>query len=136
VSGFIYRASWPILDPRRPVSALIVEAAGQIDAMAASAGAAITGPVRWHVIAGNSRLVGEAIAAPIEPRKADGKALPGSVSRHAGWIEALAYRGLSDARIADLIGCSEAAVTKVRQRNRVPAGGARRALGNGETEAA
>lgn len=127
MTGYVFRAVWPILDFDRPPSALVAEASGQVDAMAGASRCRLLGEVRWKVCGGF--LHGEATAEPLSRQWT-------SLADKATTIESLAGRGLTDRAIADLLGCSESGVAKVRERRRIPAGSSRRALGNGSTEGA
>ncbi len=130
MTGFVYRVKWPILDQERPMSALRTEAAGQIDMLAFAAGCRLAGDIEWTWLEG--WLFAEAPAEPIVPVDATGRAQWGSVSAQVDHIRTLAGRRLTDRQIADVLGCSEAAVTKVRQRHRIPPGVGNPTLGKPE----
>lgn len=114
-TGYTFRAWWPILNAARPLAMLKVEACAEIDAMAAAEGARIVGEITWETFAGY--LIADAPAALAANR---GRVEYGSVTRLESVIRDMATRGLVDRQIADLLGCSEAAVTKVRSRARPP----------------
>jgi hypothetical protein len=61
-TGYLFTARWPILDQDRTVTQLRVEAAGQIDAVAAAAGARIVGDIAWSLDPRGEELV--AVAPP------------------------------------------------------------------------
>jgi len=63
MTGMTYLAVWPIVDDSRPASALIAEAAGSLDIMAARDGARIVGDPTWTVA--GDRLVCSATAEPL-----------------------------------------------------------------------
>lgn len=64
-----YRAIFEIGDTERPISALIAEACGALDVMAANDGARITGQPVWTVA--GERLVCEVAAEPLPEQTAD-----------------------------------------------------------------
>lgn len=92
--GYRYRHIWPITDPERPISALRAEAAGVLDALAAVAGARLTGEPVW-VVAGD-RLVVEAPARPAAPGEARWQ-IDQAIAR-------LVCQGWTEAEVADVLG--------------------------------
>ncbi len=91
---YVYRHIWPIRDLDRPLSALRVEAAAVLDALAASAGARIVGEPVW-VVAGD-RLVVEAPARPAAPGEARWQ-IDQAIVR-------LVCLGWTEAEVADVLG--------------------------------
>lgn len=61
-SGYLFRASWPILDDTRTLGMLRAEACQHIDQLAADAGARIVGDITWTTARG--RLFAQAPARP------------------------------------------------------------------------
>lgn len=120
MTEWMYRAVWPILNVDLPISKLRVEACGLIDAMAHADGARIVGDIRWTV--DGEQLIAEAPAVPVTADEPAGPAGYGSVARQAERIAAMARRHIPDRHIAELLGCSESAVAKVRARRRIPPG--------------
>jgi hypothetical protein len=116
LTGYTFRASWPILDPERPLAALRAEACRDIDVLAADENSRIVGDITWTVV--DSRLIAEAPAVRSECRPR----AYGVVGRNADLIAHLARQGLTDQRIADQIGCSQSAVGKVRRKHGIPPG--------------
>jgi len=117
-TGFLFRASWPILDDSRTPSMLRVEACREVDRLAEEAGCRITGDLVWKVIEGH--LIAQGPATPLAPQL-DPKPR-NYVAMRAAQIERLAGLHWTDSRIAAALGCSESAVAKVRYRNGIPAG--------------
>jgi len=91
---YVYRHIFPITDPDRPISALRVEAAAVLDALAALSGARLVGEPVW-VVAGD-RLVVDAPARPA------GEGEVGALVQQA--VERLWRRGYTAAEIGDLLG--------------------------------
>lgn len=112
-TGWMFRASWPILRPELPLSMLRAEACRELDEMAREAHCRIVGEVSWSVVDG--RLYAHAAAATLTAER-------GSVMAKAPLIARMARSGMTDRRIADSLGCSESAVAKVRQRTGVAPG--------------
>jgi len=112
-TGWMFRASWPILRPELPMGMLRAEACREIDEMAHEANCRIVGEVSWSVVDG--RLYAHAPAAKLAAER-------GSVMAKAPLIGRMARSGMTDRRIADSLGCSESAVAKVRQRSGVAPG--------------
>lgn len=124
-AGWLFRAAWPILDEERPISALVAEASGQIDAIAAEQGARIAGPVAWSV--DGLRLIGEALAVVMAAPEG-GTSRWGSVSRYADQIAQLAAQGCTDQQIASLLGAQRSTIAKVRHRRHICPGSDRRSV--------
>ena len=108
-TGFMFRASWPILDDTRPMSALRAEACRSIDDIAREAGCRIVGDVAWTFLAG--RLVAQCAALPVA-ELVRGRAENGAVTRHLELIATLREQGRTYQQIADLLGCTRSAVAK------------------------
>jgi hypothetical protein len=118
-TGYVFRATWPIIDLDRPMSVLKAEAAEQIDELAAESGCRILGTVTWKVVA--ELLIGQAAAVPTVAVSHAPRGAHGAVSSRIDIIRQLAGEAhLSDAQIARRLGCSEAAVTKARKRAKPP----------------
>jgi hypothetical protein len=117
-TGWMFRASWPILDDSRTPSMLRVEACREVDRLAEEAGCRITGDLVWTVIEGH--LIAQGPATPLAPQL--DRRPRNYVAMHAAQIERLAGLHWTDSRIAAALGCSESAVAKVRYRNGIPPG--------------
>jgi hypothetical protein len=74
VTGFVFRASWPILRPGRAPVGLLGEAAADIVRLAQAEGATLYGPVWLWVDADANRVRGECPAAPGPASRAHGYA--------------------------------------------------------------
>lgn len=121
-TGFLFRASWPILDDSYTLSRLRVEACAVVDELARQAGARIVGDLRWAVV--DARLYAEGPAVPLVATVIDDKhrVRYGSVTGRAEQIRMLAAAGWTDARMAAAFGCTSSAVAKVRQRHGIRPG--------------
>lgn len=119
-TGYLFTARWPILDDIRTLSQLRVEAAAQVDAVAANAGARIVGDIAWSISADGHSLVAVADARPLPSRT--GRARHGLVESQIDRIRDRAQAGCTDRQIAALIGCTSSAVSKARIRHGIPPG--------------
>jgi hypothetical protein len=119
-TGYLFTARWPILDQDRTVTQLRVEAAGQIDAVAAAAGARIVGNIAWSLDPRGEELVAVAPARP-QPT-ACGRARHGLVESQIDRIRAMAASRCTDRQIAAVIGCTSSAVSKARIRHGIAPG--------------
>jgi hypothetical protein len=112
-TGWVFRASWPILLPDFPLSMLKVEACERIDDLAEDSGCRIAGPVVWSVV--GDRLVAQAPAVPYaEPAAAARGANYGA--RRVEAVRRLVALGWSDDQIAGSLGCTTTAIKNVRLR--------------------
>lgn len=118
-TGWLFRASWPILRPEMTVSQLKVEACRDVDKLAKEAGGRIVGDLSWTVVQG--RLVVQAAAMPVLDPAAPGRVY-GHVARQVETIRGLAGLRWTDAQIAAAIGCSASGVAKLRKRAGVAPG--------------
>lgn len=67
-TGWLFRASWPILLPHFPLSMLKVEACQEVDDLAREAGCRIVGDLSWTVI--ETHLIAQAPAVPLTAARA------------------------------------------------------------------
>jgi DNA-binding NarL/FixJ family response regulator len=116
-TGFLFRASWPIVDEDYTRTQLIVEASAHVDSIAMKAGARILGDITWTIRGG--RLIAQSDAEPL--RQVEQRAPHGSISRQLETILVYRDRGLTDPEIALRLGCSADAVKKTRHRARARA---------------
>lgn len=114
MTGFVFRAMWPIEDLDRPISALIAEACRELDSLAFKAGCRVCGEPSWTV-AGET-LICEAPAAELGnvipmPRRATyrGARLPDHVLAD---MQILVDRHWPVKRIAAYLGMSEKTVRR------------------------
>lgn len=122
-TGWMFRASWPILRPDLKLSVLKVEACEQLDEMAREERCRIVGEVVWSVEDG--RLYARAAALPLAQRKETRpapRAVYGSLDRAHERIAALAAERWSDQQIADRLGGSASGVRRARERHGIAAG--------------
>ena len=119
-TGYQLVVRWPILDDSHTLTQIHVEALGQIDTIAAAAGATITGTIHWALDDDGTTLTAQ---APARPRPtATGRARHGLAAGQADRIRDLAGRRLTDRQIAAIIGCGASAISHVRRRNGIPPG--------------
>ena len=120
-TGWLFRASWPILKPDFPVTWLKVEACEQVDAMARAERCRIVGEVVWSIEAG--RLYARAAAVPLDGRKTVPTKRAPYRSMRAEVIGPLAADGLTDQQIADRLGAGSASgVRRARERFGIASG--------------
>ena len=127
-TGLTFVAAWPIRDAARSFARLTVEAAADIDRLAAATGARIVGDVHWDVH--GTLLCASAAATSLD---AGGTTVNPTTSldarRLAVWW--LTHRELlGPAEIADRLGISDAAVTQARGFHPATQTGARTYRGN------
>ena len=114
-TGWLFRASWPILKPDFPMTWLKVEACEQVDAMARAERCRIVGEVAWSIEDG--RLYARAAAVPVGDRKTIPAKRAPYGSMRAEVIGPLAAAGLTDQQIADRLGAGSASgVRRARER--------------------
>lgn len=120
-TGWLFRASWPILKPDFPETWLKVEACEQLDAMARAERCRIVGEVAWSIEDG--RLYARAAAVPLDGQKTVPAKRAPYGSMRAEVIAPLAAEGLSDQQIADRLGAGSASgVRRARERFGITAG--------------
>jgi hypothetical protein len=127
-TGYLFRARWPIANDTYTLSQLKVQAAGQIDAIAAEAGARIVGGVTYRLAADGAALIAEAPARPEQT--------PGGHTRHGlvrdqlDRIRHMAERqGLTDSQIAAVVGCTRSTISRARRNMGVNPGAGKRMAG-------
>ena len=123
-TGWLFRASWPILRPDFPETWLKVEACEQVDAMAREERCRIVGEVAWSIEDG--RLYARAAAVPLAGRRPRKATRPpyGAFERSHELIASLAAEGLTDEEIVDRLGVGGTAsgVYRVRERHGIAPG--------------
>lgn len=121
-TGWLFRASWPILRPDLKLSVLKVEACEQLDQMAKEERCRLVGEVVWSVEHG--RLYARAVALPLAGSRRRTVRLPyGAMDRAHELIADLAGQGWADREIALRLGGGSAdGVRRARERHGIPAG--------------
>lgn len=120
MSGFVYRVAYPIEDDQLTTAQVIRQALVLFVDEALQRGIRLTGDPAATI--DGSRVVCEAPAQPLSGRRVT------AADRHGLRIAELAAAGLSDSRIADVIGdgLTTAAVTYVRSTRHIPSGTSQR----------
>lgn len=124
-TGWMFRASWPILRPDFPESMLRVEACEQLDEMARAERCRLVGEVTWSVEDG--RLYARCAAMPLDRRARTAEetaawAPKGFLERQHQRIAELAGERLTDGQIAAVLGGTASGVAYVRRRHGIPPG--------------
>lgn len=130
VTDHTFDASWPILQPDRPLADLIDEALDLFAEMAELQRIHVIGEATWSIVNNRMRVAAPAAKATSAPRAPVAEQPVGRQSkvqahideiRHWATVEHLTDDAIT-ARLLDLYGvdCDRSAVRKARQRNSIP----------------